>query len=114
MFTQSVVKELIGKKTTSIIPDDNLGVKDMQVSARTKHIDTRYHFMKALNDISIRFKRLADNSSDNMPKNTTKEIHERDSKRIKFGTPDFWKKDVKQVTSVVEYTRGTNSMVIGD
>jgi hypothetical protein len=50
MFTQSLFKELIGKKTTSIIYEDNLGaiylVKNMQVSARTKHIDIRHHFMR--------------------------------------------------------------------
>jgi C4-type Zn-finger protein len=52
MFTQSLLRELIGKKTTSIIYEDNLGaiylVKNMKVSARTKHIDIRHHFMREL------------------------------------------------------------------
>jgi hypothetical protein len=57
-FTQSLLKEQIGKKTTSIIYEDNLEViylvKNMQVSARTKHIDIRHHLMRELqarNDI---------------------------------------------------------------
>jgi hypothetical protein len=75
MFTQTLLKELIGKKTTSIIYEDNLGaiylVNNMQVSARTKHIDIRHHFMRelqAIGDILIRFKRSADNTSDIMTK----------------------------------------------
>jgi hypothetical protein len=57
--------------------------------------------LQAKGDISIRFKRSADNMSDIMTKNTTREIHERHSKRIKYGTLDFWKEDVKQDRSVV-------------
>jgi hypothetical protein len=48
----------------------------MQVSAITKLIDIRHHFMRELQargDISIRFKRSADNTSDIITKNTTKE-----------------------------------------
>jgi hypothetical protein len=48
-------------------------VKNMQVSARPKHIDIRQHFMRELQargDISIRFKRSVDNTSDIMTKNT--------------------------------------------
>jgi hypothetical protein len=109
MFTQSLQKELIGKKTTSIISEDNLGaiylVNNMHLSARTKHIDIRHHFirdLKAKNDISIRYKRSVDNSSDVMTNYTTREIHGRHSKRIKFGTLKFWREAVKQDRSVVE------------
>jgi hypothetical protein len=49
-----------------------------------------------------------------MTKNTTREIHDRHSKRIKFGTLDFGKEDVKQDRSVVEYARGTNSTILQD
>jgi hypothetical protein len=49
-----------------------------------------------------------------MTKNTTREIHERHSKRIKFGTLYFWKEDFKQDRSVVECARGANSMVLPD
>jgi hypothetical protein len=92
MFTQSLLQELIGKKTTLIIYEDNLEeiylVKNMQVSERTEHIDIRHHFMRDLQargDISIWFKRSADNTSNIMTENTTREIHERRSKRIRYG-----------------------------
>jgi hypothetical protein len=51
--------------------------------------------LQARGDISIRFKRSMDNTSDIMTKNTTREFHERHAKRIKFVTLDFWKEDVK-------------------
>jgi hypothetical protein len=51
MMTQSLVQELIEKKTTSIIYNGNLGafylVKNMQVPARTKNIEIRHHFMRS-------------------------------------------------------------------
>jgi hypothetical protein len=49
-----------------------------------------------------------------MTKNTTRELHERQSKRIKFGTLDFWKEDVKQDRSVVECIRGTKPTILPD
>jgi hypothetical protein len=53
-------------------------VKNQQVSARTKHIDIRHHYMRELQakkDIDVRFKRSEENSADIMTKNTTRDIH---------------------------------------
>jgi hypothetical protein len=56
--------ELTGERKPAIIYEDNLGeiflVKNQQVSARTKHIDIRHHFMRevqAKKDLDVRFKR---------------------------------------------------------
>ena len=110
VFTRNLVKELTGIQETAIIYEDNLGalflVKNQQVSARTKHIDIRHHFMRDLQDnktIDVRFKRSEDNSADIMTKNTTRDIHEKHSNKIQNGILDFWKEDVKQDKSVYEF-----------
>ena len=112
VFTQNLVKELTGVWETAIIYEDNLGalflVKNQQVSARTKHIDIRHHFMRELQDkkaINVRFKRSEDNSSDIMTKNATRDIHEKHNDKIVNGTLDFWKEDVKQDKSVNEFRK---------
>jgi hypothetical protein len=55
---------LTGERKPAIIYEDNLGaiflVKNQQVSARTKHIDIRHHFMRELQakkDLDVRLKR---------------------------------------------------------
>lgn len=103
MFTKNLVKEITGEEHTAIIYEDNSGtiflVKNQQVSARTKHIDIRHHYMRNLQKdkhIDIRFKRSENNSSDIMTKNTTKEIHEKHSERIRNGTLNFRKEDVAE------------------
>jgi hypothetical protein len=110
MFTRSLIYELTGIKEAAIIYEDNLGalflVKNRQVSARTKHIDVRHHYMRELQankSIDVRFKRSEKNSSDIMTKNTTRDIHERHTENIKNGTLDFWKEDVKQDRTVTEF-----------
>ena len=49
VFTQSLLWEILGEVTMAIIYEDNLGAiyltKNQQVSARTKHIDIRHHFL---------------------------------------------------------------------
>jgi hypothetical protein len=105
VFTQNLVQELTGVKTPTIIYEDNLGtiflVKNQQVSSRTKHMDIRHHFMRDLQekkDLNVRFKRSQNNSADIMTKNTTRDIHGK-------GTLEFWKEDVKQDSSVSEFTQ---------
>jgi hypothetical protein len=80
VFTQNLVEELTGQRKPAIIYEDNLGttflVKNQQVSARTKHIDIRYHFMRDLQDkkeLDVRFKRSENNSADIMTKNTPRD-----------------------------------------
>jgi hypothetical protein len=52
VFTQNLVEELTSQRKLAIIHEDNLGtivlVKNQQVSARTKHIDIRHHFIRDL------------------------------------------------------------------
>jgi hypothetical protein len=82
VFTQNLLMELTGERKSEIIYEDNLGaiflVKNQQVSARTKHIDIRYHFMRELQakkDLDVRFQRSEEHSADIMTKNTTRDIH---------------------------------------
>jgi len=102
MFTQNLLNELTGVNLTAIVYEDNLGAiflcKNQQVSSRTKHIDVRHHYMRDLIDnkrLDIRFIRSEDNSSDICTKNTPREIHEKHTIKIKTGTLDCWKEDVK-------------------
>jgi hypothetical protein len=107
MFTQNLIEELTGKRETAIIYEDNLGaiylVKNQQVSARTKHIDVRHHYLRDLQDekrLEVRFKRSEDNSADIMTKNTPKELHEKHTANIRNGTLTCWKEDVKSDPTV--------------
>jgi hypothetical protein len=93
-----------GERKPEIIYEDNLGaiflVKNQRVSAMTKHIDIRHHFMRELQakkDLDVRFKRSKEKSADIMTKNTTRDIHEKHTKKIRNGTSAFWKEDVTQV-----------------
>ena len=87
---QNLLMELTGEKKPAIIYEDNLGaiflVKNQQVSARTKHIDIRHHYMRELQakkDLDERFKRSEENSADIMTKNTTRDIHEKHTQEYK-------------------------------
>jgi hypothetical protein len=110
MFTQALLKEITGLQNTAIIYEDNLGaiylVKNYQVSARTKHIDIRHHYVRDLRNekkLDIRFKRSEDNSADIMTKNTQKELFEKHTKDIRTGSLTCWKEDVKSDPSVTLY-----------
>jgi hypothetical protein len=78
VFTRNLVEELAGQKKPAIMYEDNLGkifLKNQQVSARTKHIDIRHHFMRDVQDrkeMDVRFKRSENNSADIMTKNMTR------------------------------------------
>jgi hypothetical protein len=112
MFTQNLIKELTGIEMTAIIYEDNLGAiyltKNQQVSVRTKHIDVRHHFLRDLlqeKKLDVRFQRSEDNSADIFTKNTPRELHETHTTKIKNGTLDCWKEDVKNDASVKIYTK---------
>jgi hypothetical protein len=116
VFIQNLVQELTGVKKPTIIYEDNLGtiflVKNQQVSFRTKHIDIRHHFIRNLQekkDLDVRFKRSENNSADIMTKNTTRDVHDKHSKSIRKGTSQLWKEDVKQDSSVSEFTQSRAS-----
>jgi hypothetical protein len=107
-----LVEELTRKRKPAIIYKDNLGtiflVKNQQVSSRTKHFDIRHHYMRDLQDnkaLDVRFKRPENNSADIMTKNSTTEVHDKHTQKIRNGTLPFWKEDVKQDSSVTEFTK---------
>jgi hypothetical protein len=111
VFTRILVEELTGQKKPEIIYENNLGtlflVKNQEVSSRTKHIDIRHHFMRDLQDrkeLDVRFKRSENNSLDIMTKNTMKDIHDKQIQQLRNGSLPFWKEDVKQDSSVNEFT----------
>jgi hypothetical protein len=56
------------------------------------------------NELDVRFKRSENNSPDIMTENATKDIHDKHIKQIKHGLLPFWKEDVKQDSSVTEFT----------
>jgi hypothetical protein len=113
VFTQNLIEELTGKRKPAIIYEDNLGtiflVKNQQVSSRTKHIDIRHHhYMRDLQDnkaLDVRFKRSENNSADIMTKNTTREVLDKHTHQISNSTLPFWKEDVKEDSSVTEFTK---------
>ena len=117
IFTQSLIQELTGECNTAIIYEDNIGaiflVKNQQVSARTKHIDVRHHYMRDLHEskrIEVRFKRTDKNSSDILTKNTPKAIYEKHASTIRDGTLSCWKEDVKADTPVSTLTPKDESL----
>jgi len=110
MFTQNLLYEITGVRLMAIVYEDNLGAiyltRNQQVSARTKHIDIRHHYMRDFlseKRMDIRFLRSEDNSSDICTKNTPRELHEKHSTMIRNGTLQCWKEDVKTDSSVKQY-----------
>jgi hypothetical protein len=55
-------------------------------------------------ELDVRFKRSESNSEDIMRKNTTKDIHDKHIKQTRNSSLPFWKDDVKQDSSVTEFT----------
>jgi hypothetical protein len=110
MFTQNLLEEITGTKLMAIIYEDNLGAiyltRNQQVSARTKHIDIRHHYMRDLlgeKRMDVRFLKSGNNSSDICTKNTPRDIHETHTEKIKDGILDCWKEDVKTDASVKQF-----------
>jgi hypothetical protein len=110
MFTQNLLNEITGTRLMAIIYEDNLGAiyltRNQQVSARTKHIDIKHHYMRDLlgdKRLDIRFMRSEDNSSDIFTKNTSRDLHETHTTKIRDGTLDCWKEDVKTDATVKQF-----------
>jgi hypothetical protein len=115
LFIQNLVEELTGRRKPEIIYEYNLGtiflVKNQQVSARTKHIDIRNHLMRDQQDkkeLYTRFKRSENNSADIMIENTPREIHDKHTQQVRGGVLPFWKLDVKQDSSMTEFTSSSH------
>jgi hypothetical protein len=83
-----IVQTLItmGLKVTLpvVVRVDNIGAifmaENISATSRSKHADLRFHFVKQYVDedfISIVFVKSADNKSDILTKNTSRDVHER-------------------------------------
>jgi hypothetical protein len=55
--------------------------------------------------LDVRFGRSENNSADIMIKNTTREVHDKHTQQIRNSTLPFWKEDVKQDSSMTEFTK---------
>ena len=90
---------------SSIIAEDNTGAifltKNKQVGSRTKHIDTRYHYIRdkvTEGNIAVVYVNTAKNPSDVLSKNVTQAIHDQHAPHLRNGTLDCWnREDVKLV-----------------
>jgi hypothetical protein len=97
-----LIEEITGEMNgPAIIFEDNLGAiflaKNAQVSARTKHIDVRHHFIRDLikeKQLTIKFVKSEDNPADIMTKNTNRDLFQKHSKNITHGTLPCWREDV--------------------
>ena len=102
IFTTNLIEEITGTNTTpGIIYEDNLGAmflaKNAQVSARTKHIDVRHHYIRELLEqkkIQLKFIRSEDNAADIMTKNTNRDLFKKHATNIKEGILPCWRKYV--------------------
>lgn len=102
MFTQSLLDELGLTVRPGIIHEDNTGamflVKNRQISARTKHIDVRHHFIRDLwenGDIGVEFVRSENNPADLLTKNLAEKEFDSHAKDVMNGTLACWKEDVR-------------------
>jgi len=103
-FLQMLISEL-GFKTVrpGIIYEDNMGAiylsKNDHVSARTKHIDIRHHFLRELQDqgdIEVVKIDTSENPADISTKNTRESTHTKHAERIRMGhLPVHDREDVK-------------------
>jgi hypothetical protein len=83
-------------KIPVIVRVDNMGAifmsENASASSRTKHVDTRYHFVREYVEdgfIRIVFVRTANNVSDSFTKNVTGDVYDAHTKRICRGQRDL-------------------------
>ena len=84
---------------------DNIGAiflaENQNSSVRTKHLDTRYHFIRQYirdETVMIEFVRSRDNDSDIFTKNTTSEIHHRHSEKL-IWTREHYELEASRITT---------------
>jgi hypothetical protein len=102
-----LIKEIGGCFYAAIILEDNTGaiflVKNQQVSARTKHIDIRHHFIREYYESKhfyIKYVKSEDNESDILTKNTTEKILRKHAENIRNGTVMAWLEYEKTIEMV--------------
>ena len=84
---------------------DNIGAiflaENQNSSDRTKHVDTRYHFVRQYikdGTVLIEFVRSHDNDSDIFTKNTTSEVHHRHSEKLTW-TKEEYESEASRITT---------------
>jgi hypothetical protein len=93
------IANLLGEINTVILPsmisEGNTGAiflsGNKQVGARTKHIDTRYHFIQEKvenGSIIVSYVNTVKNPSDLLSKNVTQKIHDMHAFNMRNGTLD--------------------------
>jgi hypothetical protein len=94
-FVQMLLNEVLVCTMPGILMEDNTGaiylVKNQQVSARTKHIDIRWHFIRELYEkkvVTVKFVRSEDNPSDICTKNTPEKLQIKHATNMRNGTLD--------------------------
>ena len=98
------VANLLGEINTVILPsmisEDNTGAiflsGNKQVGGRTKHIDTRYHFIREKVEngtIIVSYVNTVKNPSDLLSKNVTQKIHDTHAFNMRNGTLDCWNRE---------------------
>ena len=98
------IANLLGEIKTVILPsmisEDNTGAiflsGNKQVGARTKHIDTRYHFIREKvenRSIIVSYVNTVKNPSDLLSKNVTQKIHDMHAFNMRNGTLDCWNRE---------------------
>jgi hypothetical protein len=80
-FIQTLLEEILEVELPGILREDNTGciflVKNQAVGSRTKHIETRWHYLIRLyerKELTLHFVRAAENESDMMTKNTSEKL----------------------------------------
>ena len=88
-YVRMMLEEIIGTVPRSTIHEDNTGaifmVKNSQIGERTKHIDTRHHYVKQQVEngtVEVVYINTLENPADIMTKNVKEVLHKKFSPRI--------------------------------
>ena len=107
-FITMLLDEVDHADSPGVMFEDNQGciylIHNQQVSARTKHISVKAHFVRQEqqeNRLIIRYIRSERNYADPMTKNVTEKINKDLMSDILNGTPDCWREDVGNIGSSV-------------
>ena len=91
-FLQMLLEEIATIKLPGILLEDNTGciylIQNQAVGQRTKHIETRMHFIREMFDkkeLAVNFVRSEENESDIMTKNLPEALHNKFAIRIRMG-----------------------------
>jgi hypothetical protein len=109
-----LLEELLGyKPAAAVLFEDNLGciflIKNQQTTARTKHIDIKYHWVRELyenNKILPEFVRSEFNYADGLTKNQPEVLFKRHMKAIRSGNLDWRREDDKYLVFLSQTDNG--------